>query len=272
MVSSVCFRPHGPIFLPTRSLAQPWNPCIRTCTGENEPWAWLGVALLVTLVVGAYSRAAGRNTLNQLLVLLLSGFILAGLLLLAENGSEWAVFLLYLWKDIYIVVLVELFWSISNSVFPAHAAKWLYGVFSCVGGLGAFTGGRLAKGLSAAEFGPESSLWVVVVFLVALTALTLDSAMSSAEGAGSDVFAGFRVVRSSRYLGSLVAIIVLTLAITRPITTSRWRLRRRFPINSSDRVRWRTSIPRSTFSLWFSVSGRGGPVLSRSRNTLVAIP
>ena len=35
---------------------------------ENEPWAWLGVALLVTLVVGAYSRAAGRNTLNQLSV------------------------------------------------------------------------------------------------------------------------------------------------------------------------------------------------------------
>ena len=161
-----------------------------------------------------HSRAAGRNTLNQLLprILLLSGFILAGLLLLAENGSEWAVFLLYLWKDIYIVVLVELFWSISNSVFPAHAAKWLYGVFSCVGGLGAFTGGRLAKGLSAAEFGLESSLWVVVVFLVALTALTpwIPKAGSHRpKGAGSQsVFAGFRVVRSSRYLGSLVAIIV----------------------------------------------------------------
>ena len=248
---------------------------------ENEPWAWLGVALLVTVVVGAYSRAVGRRTLNQMLprILLLSALSLVGLLVMVEAGQEWAIYLLYLWKDIYIVVLVELFWSISNSVFPAHAAKWLYGVFSCIGGLGAFTGGRLAKALSGAEFGLEASLWVVAVFLVALATLcpwiprTPDK-KADAPSSQPSVFAGFRVVRSSAYLGSVLAIIVLTqLAITAIDYDFKMAVEVAFP-DKFDRQGALADVYSTINVLALVLGFWGGAILSflGLRNTLVSIP
>jgi len=188
---------------------------------ENEPWAWMGVAFMVTLVVGAYSREAGRRPLHEMLprVLGASAIVLALLLLLIDAGVEEAVYLLYLWKDIYIVVLVELFWSISNAVFPAQAAKWMYGLFSCIGGIGAFLGGRCAKWLASIEWGLESSLWVVAGILVAGIVLApwvpRTEQKRSSKGTSGSFLSGFKVVKKSRYLGYLVVIIALSqLAIT----------------------------------------------------------
>ncbi len=187
---------------------------------ENEPWAWLGVAFAVTLVVGLYSKEAGKRPLQQLLprVLLVSALTLGVLLTGLHQGIESSSFLLYLWKDIYIVVLVELFWSIANSVFPTNAAKWLYGLFSCIGGIGAFAGGRCAKWLSENQVGLEESLWVVAIILIgsiAFAPFVPHARHTNPTKQAPDFLAGLRVVKASRYLGYLVAIIALSqLAIT----------------------------------------------------------
>ena len=95
----------------------------------------------------------------------------------------------------------------------------MYGLFSCVGGVGAFLGGRCAKWLAEIEWGLESSLWVVVVVLLAGIALSPwvpqgHQKRQKKMGAGS-FLSGFKVVKKSQYLGLLVMIIALSqLAIT----------------------------------------------------------
>ena len=124
----------GFIILFTYEVARPTVESLfqKVHGSQNEPWAWLGVAIVVTLVVGVYSRAAGKRSLNELLprILLISAALLTAFLLLNRVNPEVAAYCLYLWKDIYIVVLVELFWSIANSVFPVQSAKWLYGIIN----------------------------------------------------------------------------------------------------------------------------------------------
>ncbi len=187
---------------------------------ENEPWAWLGVAVAVTFVVSVYGRFAARIPLHRLfgMMTLISAVILSFMLLAHDQGVAGTPFVLYLWKDIYIVLLVEMFWSIANSTFPHRAAKWLYGIFSCVGGIGAFAGGRFASWLADERVGLEASLWWVCVILgvcYILTRYLPQVEQPKDNKPKADLFAGLKVVKNSRYLGLLLVIIALTqVAIT----------------------------------------------------------
>ena len=44
----------------------------QTYGAENEPWAWIGMGMAVTVVVMLYGKAAQRHTLNALGVYVLS--------------------------------------------------------------------------------------------------------------------------------------------------------------------------------------------------------
>ena len=135
---------------------------------EREPWAWIGVAFTVTLVVMLYARAAQRLTLNQLGTRSLSWItgtfcLLMGLVKLEVPG---AVFVLYIWKDIYIVLIIELFWSFANSSLKFESARWLYGLFCFIGGIGAALGGTVAKLLGDMKFGLFNSALCVLLPLL----------------------------------------------------------------------------------------------------------
>jgi AAA family ATP:ADP antiporter len=184
---------------------------------ENEPWAWLGVAVVATIVVSLYAKFAAQMALSRLCayaVLVSAGvlLLLLGALYLDVPGTPY---LLYLWKDVYIVVLIELFWSIANSIFPLKTAKWLYGLLLVMGSMGAITGGRLAKYL-AGTVGTEAALWAVIPLLLLCLALgRFVPYVGKSESTRADLWVGLRVLRKSQYLGLLLAIVaVIQVAIT----------------------------------------------------------
>ena len=67
------------------------------------PYAWLLVALGVTGTVSVYSRFAARMELRRLYrwAVVWTCITLCFALSLYHAGFEWAVFLLFVWKDIY---------------------------------------------------------------------------------------------------------------------------------------------------------------------------
>ncbi|MCK5690998.1 hypothetical protein KAI87_17075, partial [Myxococcota bacterium] len=71
----------------------------------------------------------------------------------------------YVWKDVYIIILVEIFWSFANSIFPVKAARWSYGLFLFVGSIGGFIG-NMGSGYLAKIIGTENNLWLVVPLLL----------------------------------------------------------------------------------------------------------
>jgi AAA family ATP:ADP antiporter len=184
---------------------------------KGLPTAWLGVALGSLVVVTVYNRWAARTDLVVLfgVASVVSAAGLTALLLGRGAGLPGGTLLLYLWKDLYIVVLIEIFWSFANSVIPRDLAKWIYGVFCVIGSLGGMAG-NLTVGLLAARYGTAQGLWAVVPLLLLAGAgcALLNQAFPPgtahrAKGKPS-LTEGFGVLRRSRTLWLLMGLIAMS--------------------------------------------------------------
>ncbi len=123
------------------------------------PAAWIAVAAFAGASVFAYTSLVTHFSLPNLLVI---GAILnASLLIILEilRARLWSdsVFALYIWKDVYIVMMLEIVWSWAHVVFLATTARWAYGLFCAAGSLGSISG-NLTVGILANHFGTSSSL------------------------------------------------------------------------------------------------------------------
>jgi AAA family ATP:ADP antiporter len=122
---------------------------------------WATVALAVTTTVAIYNHFASRLELMRLLVAAVTisaGFLLL-LWLLIIGGVSKAAFALYIWKDVYVVILNEIIWSFANVVFPTKMARRLYGLFLLCGSLGSL-GGNFAVRALLSELNPRNQLWL----------------------------------------------------------------------------------------------------------------
>jgi AAA family ATP:ADP antiporter len=185
---------------------------------EAIPKAWLLVALGSVLVFGLYSHWAARIDLVQGFgfVSVSSALVLTALLGAMELGLPGSRYLLFLWKDIYIVMLVEIFWSFANQVMPIKKASRVYGLFLVVGGLGGMAG-NLLGGELAASIGTQSVLVAVVPMLLLAWLGCLWMGRSgpmrrtkppSKEAGG--LLQGLQLLRGSQVLLLLMALIALT--------------------------------------------------------------
>ena len=110
------------------------------------PGLWIEMGLAVIFLVSIYNRLLNYVSLYRLFHLsfwvtaLLFGILLSGWLPLTERSYEvWGqsfpfgpVTLLRIWCDLYIVLLVETFWSLSNLHFSLKSATLIYGFLGMV--------------------------------------------------------------------------------------------------------------------------------------------
>ena len=136
------------------------------------PLVWVLVSVLVIPSVLIYNHFVARTELLRLLVILtvISGVVLGLLIFAQRTGLPWTTYLLYIWKDIYIVLLFEAFYSYANSVFSIQTARWVYGLFGTVGGVGGICGNLLVKH-AAMRFGTWVSLWLVLPVLLLISVI-----------------------------------------------------------------------------------------------------
>ncbi|MGB0588574.1 MAG: Npt1/Npt2 family nucleotide transporter [Myxococcota bacterium] len=189
-----------------------------TYGAEALPYVWLAVAVVAMAVVGFYNRYATHVHPAQLfgVASLVSAVTLVGLLLARALELPGSDFALYVWKDVYIVVLVEIFWTYANQVFPIDRARWLYGGFLLAGAAGSVLS-ELGVGWIAERWGTTYAVWAVVPLLVVLSLGCIPLVRSLAPSVGQvarpempSFRASFSVVRQSPYVGLLLALIAIT--------------------------------------------------------------
>lgn len=131
------------------------------------PWVWLAVAAGAALAVAAVRAASSRLPTLRLLgvAAALAAALLVGLLLAMQAGLRSATFLLYVWKDVYVVVLVELFWAHANATFDLTKARRTYWFFCMMGSLGGAAGNLLAGEL-AGPLGTQAPLYALPLILL----------------------------------------------------------------------------------------------------------
>lgn len=185
--------------------------------------AWLMMSVAAVVVVMLYNRIAG--VLKPIELFSLSMGVTLGLLLILQLMDQAGVpgtpYMLFIWKDLYIVFLVEIFWTYANSVFPPKQARWAYGLFLFMGSLGGISGNLMVKPF-ALEYGAESVLWLVFPALLLAWGACLfidrvapDVATRPRDKGGGRFGEGLKVIGESRYMTLLLLLIACTqVAIT----------------------------------------------------------
>ncbi len=141
---------------------------------SDLPWVWAAVMPAVLGVVAVYRALCRRWSMaGVFLVGLASSGALLVLLLLAQSANlPGAMFALYLWKEIHIVVLLEAFWSFAHLTHGSEKdARWAYGFYLVAGSLGGMAGNQLG-GLSAEWIGTWSTLLLTLLPFAALFVAT----------------------------------------------------------------------------------------------------
>jgi AAA family ATP:ADP antiporter len=142
---------------------------------DQLPQVWLATALTTAIVISAYNHFNIRRGLLSILSIasLLSAACVAAILLAFNLTEEsWLIFALCVWKEVYIVVLIEIFWSYADVIFSLHMARKTYGILLAMGSVGGFLV-NFSVGPVALSFGTLSAVWLVVPILCFCSALAL---------------------------------------------------------------------------------------------------
>lgn len=189
------------------------------CGTERLPTVWLAVAFAALAVTTLYNRYAANVDLGKLfaVVAFASLSILGALILVAPFAPGLAAFALYVWKDVYIVVLVEVFWTFANAVYPLETARWIYGMFLASGAVGGLVG-NFGVGPLAKQIGTLNALWLVapvLAFTGGASLISMRGIVRPSEQTNASFAEGFRRVAGNRYLLLIMALIgVVQLVLT----------------------------------------------------------
>ncbi len=157
------------------------------------PYAWLAVVPLNLLIVYLYNRFVPK--IGCLRMLIFTTLITATINVFGAffaKDVKFLPFLLYVWKDIYILLMLQQLWSVIHAKIPLKKAKYLYGIIFGVGGLGSVFG-SLLPGLFAVRFGSEHLL-LYTVPIYAILIVFYHYALKYADlGKGSEIFNAMRI-------------------------------------------------------------------------------
>jgi ATP:ADP antiporter, AAA family len=207
----------------TKSVRQ--STFINTLGAEKLPYVYLFVALASYPFLRIYSRFADHMRRDNLIAAtcMFTGFTMAAFWWLFEYPWPWVPFAFYVWISITIVMLVSQFWSFSNHMFDPRQAKRLFAFVGAGGLLGGVLGGQVAK--FATKFvGTRYALLVAAVLLFTVVALILltrkihrveEGKVAGAAGLSGldEARGGFELLRQSRHLRWVAAIMVLTVVV-----------------------------------------------------------
>jgi len=189
------------------------------------PYVWIGTALVMGALITWYHRMVGRH--SRVLVVfgccLLFSALLVLFRVLFERPHPATAVAFYIFVDILGVVLVEQFWSLTNSIYSTREGKGWYG-FIGTGGLlgGVLGGGAAALILRHTPLQTPDLLLVAATIILVILALTWLMARlgiySEVEDRGRPTRyrGGWQALKKSRYL-LLIAGILLLAQLVDPI-------------------------------------------------------
>ena len=116
---------------------------------DRFPWVWIASALVLGSIIGVYHRFVERYSRLSVVLGSLACFMALLVVFWAalKMGSAGAALAFYIFVDIFSVILVEQFWSLTNSVSSPNQGKSTYWFIGTGGLLGGGAGGVLAAKL-----------------------------------------------------------------------------------------------------------------------------
>ena len=185
---------------------------------ENLPRGMIAVPPSVIVMVYCYGRLLSWIGATRALALtsLFSGLLIFGCYAALVRGMDFAAAIIYVFREAYIVIVIEQFWSFVNSVLTTEQAKRINGPFCAVASIGSFAGGMLVSRW-AVEWGSETLLLFTAASLVPTAVFGIlaykfggEPEQSEEEKGGKLGHLGIRTLFRSRYLLFIGVLILST--------------------------------------------------------------
>lgn len=184
-------------------------------TSAGLPLAWVLTAFGAALTIAVYNRFNAKYSMLKIFsaASIISMLLLSIILLLFDVHQIVMSYILYVWKEMYIVVLVEVFWSYADLTFSIKSARKLYGILLAFGSAGGISGSLLIGPL-ARSLGTQSTLWVLACVLIIcalvaqLTGKKLgDPVPTGAARQKNSLSDAFKLLLESKYLFYLLLVV-----------------------------------------------------------------
>lgn len=185
---------------------------------DNLPYVWIWTALTMMVFLPFYHRMVARFSRFQVVVgtcLAISGLLILFRLFFIPGGKMVAASF-YIFVDIFGVVLVEQFWSLTNSIYNTVEGKRWYGFIGTGGLIGGVVGGLLSAVIIRHTAVQTPDLLLVAALIVLLiSGLTLWMSRlglyCEVDGIGGPEpeLGGWRALGKSRYLLLIAAMLLL---------------------------------------------------------------
>lgn len=126
------------------------------------PWAWLATVPINFLAIYGYNALLPRFGPFKMMLF----FSTLTMVCNAGTASLFPlfpslIFLQYVWKDIYVLLMLKQLWSMVHSTIEKEKAKYLYGIIYAMGTLGAIAGSFVPSHL-AESLGSENILFLTL--------------------------------------------------------------------------------------------------------------
>ena len=211
--SAACFVLFGYEFI--RSVSS--SLFIEAYGAENLPRGMIAVPPSMIVMLYCYGRLLSWQGASRALAItsLFSGILILGCYAALVRGMDFAAAIIYVFREAYIVIVIEQFWSFVNSVLTTEQAKRINGPFCAVASIGSFAGGMLVSrwatvlGSEALLLFTAASLIPTAVFGVIAYRFGGEPEPSEAETGGKLGHLGIGTLFRSRYL-IFIGILILS--------------------------------------------------------------
>jgi AAA family ATP:ADP antiporter len=181
------------------------------------PYAWLCSIPLNLLIVSLYNRFLPRlGCFKIFIITAVTITLINALSAFFISSSRLFPFVYYVWKDIYVMLMFQLLWSVIHSTIDLSRAKYLYGLLFGIGASGGLAGSFLT-GQWAVRLGSETLLLSTIVtyfflglcyYVLIKNSANIDQKLSKEVKKESSLQDSFALIKSSKLLISIMLMVV----------------------------------------------------------------
>ena len=189
---------------------------------ENLPRGMMAIPPSMIVLLYGYGRLLSGQGATRALVItsLFSAILIFGCYTALSRGMHFAAVVIYVFREAYIVIVIEQFWSFVNSVLTTEQAKRINGPFCAVASLGSYLGGTLVSKW-ATVLGSEALLLFTAGSLVPTAVLGVmaykfggEPQPARKEAGGRLGHIGIKTLLRSRYLVFIGVLIISTQVVS----------------------------------------------------------
>lgn len=223
----------------TRSVSNSFF--IDVYTAKVFPYAWIASLPLNYFIVSFYNRFIPRFGCKKMMGVILLFTVIFNVFCTVFLKSLYTLpFLLYLWKDIFIIFMFHNLWSVIHSTINISKAKYIYGFFFGVGGMGSVAG-SLIPSFFAVSIGTDKLLMTtlplyLITYLAYKFSLKIRDRIKSSEDISMSIDNGnmkygMKLIKNSKWL-KFILLLVIAMQVSSTILDYQFNilLKKNFPI------------------------------------------